>query len=124
MLVGGADGVAGAYSISQNRVLQVLKGGGGAITDALWVGSKAVVSTAAGRVKIFEGQSELKTFRNHAGNVTGIALHPSGSILASVGADKSYVLYDLEALTPITQIYTDSSTMHTLTLTDSVLTRP
>jgi hypothetical protein len=34
-LVGGADGVAGVYSIAQNRVVQALKGGGGSITPTM-----------------------------------------------------------------------------------------
>lgn len=102
------DGIAGVYSISEQLVLQSLKGGGGPITDAVWAGSRAVVATQSGRIKVFHGQEELTTFSSHVGKATGIALHPSGDILASVGDDKSYVLYDLEAMTPITQVYTDS----------------
>lgn len=106
-LVGGSDGVAGVYSISQNQVLHALKGGA-AITDTLWSGSKAIVGTSAGTVKLFEKASETASFSAHAGDVTALALHPSGDILASVGADKSYVLYDLENSTPITQVSTDA----------------
>ena len=104
-LIGGVDGIAGVYSLSEERLLQPLKGGGGAITDAVWARSRAVVATSAGRVKVFEGPQELATFGTHAGEVTSIALHPSGDILASAGVDKSYVLYDLESMTSITQIY-------------------
>lgn len=110
-LLGGVDGIAGVYSISQQRVVRALKGGGGPITDAIWAGSRAVVATESGRVKIFEAQNQLATFSSHAGKTTGIALHPSGDILASVGNDKSYVLYDLDAMTTMTQVYTDSG-MH------------
>jgi pre-mRNA-processing factor 19 len=110
-LLGGVDGIAGVYSISQQRVVQALKGGGGPITEAIWAGSRAVVATESGRVKIFEAQNQLATFSSHAGKTTGIALHPSGDILASVGNDKSYVLYDLDAMTTMTQVYTDSG-MH------------
>jgi len=109
-LVGGVDGIAGVYSISEQRVLQALKGGGGSITDAIWAGSRAVVATESGRIKVFQGQEELATFSSHAGRITSIALHPSGDILASVGVDKSYVMYDLDSLTTLTQIYTDSGT--------------
>lgn len=107
-LLGGVDGIAGLYSISQQRVLQALKGGGGPITDAIWAGSRAVIATESGRVKVFEGQNELATFSSHTGKTTGVALHPSGDILASVGDDKSYVLYDLDAMTTMTQVYSDS----------------
>jgi len=106
-LVGGSDGIAGVYSLSQRQVLHALKGGA-AITDTLWSGSQAIVSTAAGSVKIFDKATETANFSAHAGEISALALHPSGEILASVGVDKSYVLYDLVSSTPITQIYTDS----------------
>lgn len=109
-LVGGADGVAGVFSISQNTVVQALKGGKGAVTDTLWVGSRAVIATSAGVVKAFENGSEISSFSSHSGEVTALAVHPSGEILASVGVDKSYVFYDLEASVPATQVFTDSGT--------------
>ena len=107
-IVGGVDGIAGVYSIPDQRVLQALKGGGGSITGAVWAGSRAIISTSSGKVKMFEGQAELLTFSAHGGEVADIALHPSGDILASVGVDKSYVLYDLESMTTITQFHSDS----------------
>lgn len=109
-LVGGADGVAGVFSISQNTVVQALKGGKGAVTDTLWVGSRAVIATSAGVVKAFKNGSEISSFSSHSGEVTALAVHPSGEILASVGVDKSYVFYDLEASVPATQVFTDSGT--------------
>lgn len=107
-LVGGSDGIAGVYSISNQKVVQALKGGGGAITGGLWAGSRAVISTASGKVKVFEAQQEVALFSVHAGEASGLALHPSGDILASVGVDKSYVLYDLEANEVLTQVYSNS----------------
>lgn len=65
-----------------------------------------MVSTSSGTVKVF-GDGEA-TFTSHAGSANGLALHPGGGILASVGVDKSFVLYDLEAGKAVTQIYTDS----------------
>lgn len=106
-LVGGSDGIAGVYSLSQHQVLHALKGGA-RITDTLWSGARAVLSTAAGSVKLFDKATETASFSAHAGEVTALALHPSGEILASVGVDKSYVLYDLVSSAPITQIYTNS----------------
>ncbi|KAH0566102.1 hypothetical protein GP486_000493 [Trichoglossum hirsutum] len=108
-LVGGTDGIAGLYSISQKKLIQVLGGGGGAIIDTVWWGNRAVFSTASGSVKIFDvNGSEIANFNSHAGEVTALALHPSGEILASVGVDKSYVLYDLSSLKPVSQVFTDS----------------
>lgn len=106
-IIGGSDGVAGIYSIAENKVQQAFKAGS-AITDAVWYGSRAVVSTSSGAVKVV-GDDEI-TFKSHAGSANGLAIHPSGDILASVGVDKSFVFYDLVAGKAISQVYTDSGT--------------
>lgn len=113
-LLGGTDGIAGVFSISQNKLIQELPVGS-PVTDTLWAGSKAVVGTSSGKVKAFENGVEVSSFSGHAGAVTALALHPSGDILASVGVDKSYILYDLTSSSQVLQISTDSGkTMHTL----------
>ncbi|KAJ5629850.1 hypothetical protein N7528_003507 [Penicillium herquei] len=106
-LVGGADGVVGIYSISQKNMVQTLKTDG-PVTDATWAGNKAVVGSATGSVKVFENGSEVASFASHAGEVTSVAVHATGDIVASVGVDKSYVLYDLSTNSVINQIFTDS----------------
>ena len=106
--MGGVDGVAGVYSIMENRLVRSLKAGGGAIKDGVWWGDRAVVATASGAVKIFEDGAETARFTTHAGSADALAMHPSGELLASVGADKSYVFYDLAGLKPLTQVFTDS----------------
>ncbi|MCJ1263074.1 hypothetical protein MMC22_002944 [Lobaria immixta] len=107
-LVGGADSSAGVYSISQKKLVHGLEVGNGAITDAIWVGGRAVFGTSSGNVKIFESGTEVSNFNGHSGEVTALAVHPSKDILASVGADKSYIFYDLTSLTQAIQVYTDS----------------
>ena len=107
-LVGGQDGVAGIYSVSQNKLVQALKGAAGAITDALWWNNHAVIAAESGAVKIFKGAAEIANFTSHAGSCTALAMHPSGELLASVGVDKSYVFYDLAGLKAVTQVYSDS----------------
>jgi pre-mRNA-processing factor 19 len=106
-IVGGLDGIAGIYSLPDNKILMALKVGGGAITDAVWYGDKPVISTSSGVVKIFDGDQEAAAFTSHAGAANALAMHPSGEILASVGAEKSFVFYDLVAAKPVTQVYTD-----------------
>ena len=105
VLVGGSEGVAGVYSIKEKKVKQSFKAGS-AVTDALWYGDQAVVSTVSGMVKLF-GDNEA-TFTSHAGRVNAITLHPCGDIVASVGVDKSFVFYDLAGGRPVTQVHTDS----------------
>ena len=106
-LLGGSDGVAGVFSISQNKLDQELPVGS-PVTDTLWAGSKAIVGTSSGTVKVFENDVEVSSFSGHAGAVTALALHPSGDILASVGVDKSYIFYDLTSFVQVLQMYTDS----------------
>ena len=81
---------------------------GSSVTDSLWAGNRTVTGTSAGDVKIFEDGNELASFSWHAGEVTGLALHASGDILASVGVDKSYILYDLVSSAKLLQIFTNS----------------
>ncbi|KAF9891790.1 hypothetical protein FE257_003271 [Aspergillus nanangensis] len=107
-LVGGAEAVVGVFSLSQKQILQQLQIDG-PVTDAVWAGDKAVVASSTGSVKVFENGSETASFSSHAGAATALAVHPTGDIVASVGADKSYVLYDLTSNSVITQTFTDAS---------------
>ena len=81
---------------------------GSSVTDSLWAGNRIVTGTSAGTVKIFEDGNEIASFSGHAGEVTGLAVHASGDILASVGVDKSYILYDLTSFAQSLQIFTNS----------------
>jgi pre-mRNA-processing factor 19 len=106
-ILGGTDGVAGIYSISQKEIVHALKTGG-SVNAAVWWGSKAVVATSTGAIKVFEGSTEVGNLGAHAGPATSLALHPCGDILASTGIDKSYKIYDLTKMKAVTQVYTDS----------------
>ncbi|GKZ23323.1 hypothetical protein AbraIFM66951_011716 [Aspergillus brasiliensis] len=107
-LIGGADGAVGIYSISQKQIVQNLQANG-PVTDAAWAGEKAIVASSTGSVKVFENGNEVANFNSHAGAATALAVHATGDIVASVGADKSYVLYDLTTNSVITQIFSDAS---------------
>lgn len=107
-LVGGKDGKLGVYSISEKIVVQEMDAGPGSITDALWIGDRAVASTSAGNVKIWESGKEVASFSRHAGEVTALATHPCDDILASVGVDRSYIFYDLTSNTIATQVFSDA----------------
>ncbi|KAF2490084.1 Prp19-domain-containing protein [Lophium mytilinum] len=106
-LFGGADGVAGVYSVSQKQVVNALKCGS-AVTATAWWGSRQVVATSAGAVKVFEDGAEVAQLGSHAGSATSLALHPSGDILASTGVDKSFIFYDLTSMKVALHIYTDT----------------
>ncbi|KAL2123691.1 hypothetical protein VTJ04DRAFT_56 [Mycothermus thermophilus] len=106
--IGGLDGKLDIYSVQANTVERTLDVGE-PITSTVWTGSKVIVGTAKGSVKVLDGGRETASFATHAGAVTGLAVHPGGRILASVGVDKSYVLYDLEALEKVSRVYTDAA---------------
>jgi pre-mRNA-processing factor 19 len=112
----GSEGSAVIYSISKKQAVHTLVFGKGHITDAIWWDTRPVVSTSTGAVKIFEGEKEIKSFAVHAGSATGLALHPTGDLLASVGSDKSYVVYDLVSMAQVTQVFTDSGLTSSLWL--------
>ncbi|KAL2865117.1 WD repeat PRP19 family protein [Aspergillus lucknowensis] len=107
-LVETAEGVVGVFSLSQKQVVHSLQTNG-PVTYAIWAGGKAVVASVTGSVRVFEGGQEVANFNSHAGAATGLALHATGDIVASVGADKSYVLYDLTTNAVITQNFSDAS---------------
>ncbi|KAI4197285.1 MAG: hypothetical protein LQ350_006013 [Teloschistes chrysophthalmus] len=108
VLIGGRDGAVGVFSVREKTIVQEMNAGPGMVTDAMWVGNRAVASTTAGNVKIFENGLEFASLSGHAGEVTAIALHPSGDILASTGVDKSYIFYDLTTNKIATQVFTDA----------------
>ncbi|OAG37306.1 hypothetical protein AYO21_08491 [Fonsecaea monophora] len=104
-----AGSKAGVYSLSEDTLSYPLDFGEGEATSGLWAHDRAVVATSAGAVKVFEGQQEVSSFSVHAGRTNAVALHPSGTILASVGEDRTYILYDLESSRVLTQVSSNSS---------------
>lgn len=105
--VSGLSGDAAIFSVDAGKVERSLQVGE-PVTDTLWHETKVVFATSKGSVKVFESGSEVASFADHAGAATGLALHPCGDILASVGVDKSFVFYDLVAMKRVTRVYTDS----------------
>ncbi|KAK4154921.1 hypothetical protein C8A00DRAFT_42389 [Chaetomidium leptoderma] len=106
--IGGLDGKVDIYSTQENKVERSLDIGE-PVTATAWTGSKVIVATSKGSVKVFDSGSETASFQVHAGAVTGLSVHPGGRILASVGVDKSFVFYDLESLEKVSRGYTDAA---------------
>lgn len=68
-----------------------------------------MVASASGAVRVWDEKgSSCTKIGSHAGEVTAIAMHPSGDLLASVGVDKSWVTYDLSSGKAVCQVYTES----------------
>lgn len=106
-LVAGPQGTADVYDLAEGQTAQSLQSSG-TITDGLWWNDKPVIASSAGAVQVFEGDTQIAEMRAHAGSANAVALHPCGDLLASVGVDKSYVLYDLSNFKVVSQVYTDS----------------
>lgn len=106
--IGGLKGDVAIFSTATGQAERTLAVGE-PITDTLWHGTKVAFATSQGSVKVFEGGAEVASFSDHAGAVTALAMHPGGTILASVGADKSFAFYDLNALKRVTRVYSSSS---------------
>lgn len=108
-LVGGADGSSATWSVTGKEVLQGAQGDGNAINDVfVWKEAMPILATASGEVSVLENGAKALSFTSHAGPATALALHPSGDILASVGQDKTVVMYDLAEQKEIARIITDS----------------
>lgn len=104
----GGEGFAAIYSVPEKRLIQVQLGQGVG-TGSVWAGERVAISTSSGEVKLFEKDgTEVASCTAHAGEATDLALHASGDILASVGVDKSYVLYEVNTLKILSRTYTDS----------------
>jgi pre-mRNA-processing factor 19 len=109
-LVAGSQGGVGLVSLNENNAIAYsLNIGKGHATSAVWAQDRAVIGTSAGSVKVFEKDQEIKSFSAHAGKANAVALHPSGTIAASVGDDKSYALYDLTSGQLLSHVHTNSS---------------
>ena len=107
LLFGGEDGQVCVYSSAQDKVVQNFAVRA-AVTDAIWAGDIAVVATTIGTVEGYQAGARTFSFSAHEGEVTGLALHPSGEILASVGADKCYAFYDLSTSSQVLRLSTSS----------------
>lgn len=68
----------------------------------------SIVGKSSGEVSVLNNGAPVASFTSHAGAVTGLALHPCGDLLLSVGVDKSFVYYNLADMTVASQVYTDS----------------
>jgi pre-mRNA-processing factor 19 len=109
MAIGGKGGDVAIYSNDAQKQLLHSFNADSPITQLICADDNIVVGTAKGEVKIYTPQgSELASFSEHAGPVTGLALHPGSTILISVGSDKSFTYYDINALRTVFRRYTGS----------------
>lgn len=108
--VSGKGGDVAVYSHDGDKIQLVHSFNiGSPIMETVYAEPNLVFGTSKGEVKIYTTAGvQLASFSEHAGAVTGLALHPGGVILVSVGLDKSFAYYDVTAFRTVLRRYTDS----------------
>lgn len=107
LLCGSADGIASVYSLSRKEVLYTKDCKGGAVLDGVFWNDRAVIALSSGSLKVFDEAEEVASLDKHKGPAIAIDLHPCGDLVVSIGADKSFILYDLTTSSVITQVHCD-----------------
>ncbi|KAK3680112.1 hypothetical protein LTR78_000489 [Recurvomyces mirabilis] len=106
-LCGDSDGAVGVYDLKAGAFTTRSNLKSGAILHGAWANDKPIVATSSGAVVVTSEGTVQAKFTQHAGAAKAVAVHPSEDILASVGSDRSYVLYDLQDNKVLTQVFTD-----------------
>ena len=110
-LLGGAQQSSGIFSVDTEVLRTNSTSGAGDVTATAYVGGCAAIGTDKGEVVvIFENADSVTQFHSHEGKVAALSIHPSGELLASVGVDKSYVIYDLSSQAQAAKVFTDAGT--------------
>jgi len=108
-ITNGTTGDASVVQISTGKTQVTLPNSPIRATSALFWNENPVLGLADGAVKVFDHTGNVVTEMHiHAGPVTALALHPCGDLLASVGADKSFVIYDLNTMKAVQRVSTGS----------------
>ena len=110
--LGGTDGSACIYSFPKQETVRMFDVGDSAINDLISLesgsGLRCAAASADGSVRIFENDTNIDEYSAHFGNVSALSAHPAGELIASVGEDKSFVMYSIIQKKVLSQVYTDS----------------
>jgi pre-mRNA-processing factor 19 len=114
VLTGGNDKVVQLYDRDADKVLASLKGHTKKVNHVAFRergGDPTLIlsGSADKTVKIWSHDSASdeyipkSTIRTHKGEIVGLVVHPTSTILALASADKTYSLYDISTYTPLFQ---------------------
>ena len=106
LLVGGEGASVQKISID-GSINQTFELQTGSFTAGAWAGDTALAASSTGLVSIFRDGKEVGSWRHNA-TVNALAVHPCGQIVASVGSDNRFILYDLSSSSIAAQATTDS----------------
>ncbi|KAF2859967.1 cell cycle control protein [Piedraia hortae CBS 480.64] len=104
-LCGDSDGTIGVYDLPAQTFTTRCSLGSGAVLDGTWAHNKAVVATESGAIVVTQDGAVQAKLHQHAGPAVAVATHPGGEIVASIGADQSYVLYNIHDSKTLTQTF-------------------
>lgn len=108
-ITNGTTGDASVVQVSTGKTQVTLKNSPIRATSALFWKENPILGLADGAVKVFDQTGAvIADIHIHSGPVTALAIHPCGDLLASVGEDKSFVLYDLNTMKAVQRVSTDS----------------
>lgn len=111
-LTGGNDKIVQVYDRSTDKVLASLKGHSKKVNHVAFRERESdatlVISAGADKiVKIWAHDSASgeyipkSTIRSHKGELTGLAVHPTSTILTLCSTDKTYSLHDISSFTQV-----------------------
>lgn len=107
IVTGGLDKVVQVFDLESQTVLATLKGHTKAVTHVAFREnegmSRVAISSGADKTVRFWGEKEggswgaQGSIAAHKGDVTGLAVHPSGYYVASASTDSTWCLHDIES---------------------------
>ena len=121
-LLGSKSGMVEVLPAPFQEATQKFYVAGGAVTAVTWSRTHCIVALSTGSIKVFDDGQEVRSNSRHSDAVTGIAVHPSGSILASVSLDKSLVFHDFARMEAMSQLFTESGLLRSF-LSRTILTK-
>ncbi|WWC58690.1 uncharacterized protein I303_101234 [Kwoniella dejecticola CBS 10117] len=110
VVTGGVDKAVQIFDLEASKVLGTLKGHTKAVTHVAFREkegeSKLAISASADKTVKIWGEDEGKwsnkaSLSGHKGEISGLAIHPSGSYFAAGSSDSTWSLYDIEQATEI-----------------------
>lgn len=103
VVTGGADKVVQIYGLETSKVHGTLKGHTKPVTHVAFRENdekRLVISASADKTVRVWGETDGKwsaqsTLSGHKGEITGLAVHPSGSYVSAASTDSTWSMYDL-----------------------------
>jgi WD40 repeat protein len=118
LLVIGSSGVAEIIDAADGRVLRLLQGHAGLVTDVAFSPDGMLIATASsdGIARTWDAATGMPrtTFTGHSGPVTAIAFSPDGTLIATASGDGTARTWDAATGAPRTTLIGHTGTLNDL----------